>query len=709
MEADDYAAIAADVGVTIFGAPNRRLSTSRDLRWGTHGSLSLSVATGQWYDHEACIGGGVLDLIVHAGQARTRAEAAAWIEERYGAGDRSAQPASREGAARAPKGNGSAGQKYEIAAEYVYRSADGAPVFEVVRLLPKTFRQRRWCDGRWVWGVDGVDVRIPYRLPEVLAAPGAIFVVEGEKDADMLWAAGVPATTNAGGARKWTGKHAEYLRDRVVYVIPDADEPGRDHAEMVAETLHGIAREVRIVALEGLAEHGDVSDWIEAGHSVAELLRLAAAAPIWQWAPRAKTVCEPARWPVVSEDVWGAYPLLGELRRHARGLGAAPDAMLGALLAAAGGAAPRDAGTTPRGPHAPATRLGLFVVIVGESGAGKTSATAAARRIWREWPDTGAAMDMPIGSGEGIAEMYMGEVAAQKEDGAEVKLRQQVRYSALAMADEGEALLRLVRRDGATLGETLRRAYTGEPLGARNACAERTRVVRDAALSLIVHATPAVAAALVEHAEVGLPQRFLWFAAHDPGADAAAPWAPPPDIPPLPAIAISVDPAITRRLREERAAVLRGEAELDELDAHAVLIVSRVAAILTGWDGREHVTTRDWAMAESIVGTSRAVREMTIQLAGERQTAAAAARGTQRGIEAGVARAVAEDVEGSLERVARVMARQAARRPMTRRELRDCVASRDRGLFAAALEWAEGHGLVERTGEKTWRAAGEPP
>ena len=36
-----------------FGEPNRALSKKMDeLRFGTHGSKSVDIATGAWYDHE---------------------------------------------------------------------------------------------------------------------------------------------------------------------------------------------------------------------------------------------------------------------------------------------------------------------------------------------------------------------------------------------------------------------------------------------------------------------------------------------------------------------------------------------------------------------------------------------------------------------------------------------------------------------------------
>lgn len=170
---------------------------------------------------------------------------------------------------------------------YSYFTADKKLAYQVVRLqkgTKKTFRQRRPDGhGTWVWNMTGV-APLPYRLPELLAAPAEtafVFVCEGEKDVENLRDLGLPATTNHGGAGKWKKEHAQYLKGRRVVVLPDNDEPGRKHAGVVAMSLQKLASEVRVLTLPDLPAKGDVSDWLAAGGTKEGLLALAAAAPVF--------------------------------------------------------------------------------------------------------------------------------------------------------------------------------------------------------------------------------------------------------------------------------------------------------------------------------------------------------------------------------------------------------------------------------------------
>src|SRR5262249_33162477 len=144
----------------------------------------------------------------------------------------------------------------------------------------KKFWQRR-PDGKggWINGL-GDTRRVIYRLPEVneaIASGHAIYVVEGEKDADSLWRIGVPATCNPDGASepdkkpKWRSEYSEMLRAADLIVIPDNDPAGRAHADAIVSQSTGIAASVRMLDLAqhwpGCPKGGDISDWLAAGHT----------------------------------------------------------------------------------------------------------------------------------------------------------------------------------------------------------------------------------------------------------------------------------------------------------------------------------------------------------------------------------------------------------------------------------------------------------
>jgi hypothetical protein len=161
-------------------------------------------------------------------------------------------------------------------ATYIYQRADGTPYLRVVR---PGFYQFHWDGKGWARGAPK-GPKIPYRLPELTrAAHDIVLIVEGEKDVDNLAARGFIATTNSGGAEKWTSELNQYFRGRDIYIIPDNDEAGERHARQVSEQLAGVAREIRIVRLPGLEEKQDVSDWLEGGGTADELARLMESAP----------------------------------------------------------------------------------------------------------------------------------------------------------------------------------------------------------------------------------------------------------------------------------------------------------------------------------------------------------------------------------------------------------------------------------------------
>lgn len=166
-----------------------------------------------------------------------------------------------------------------IVATYDYRDASGGLGFQVVRMHPKDFRQRKpKQDGGWEWKAG--DRSLAYRLPELLAASDddIVFCLEGEKDVDRLRSLGLVATTNAGGGKKWSDGNSQWLAGRLVAILADNDETGEKDGALKLRSLGPVAKRVALVALEGLPAAGDVSDWLDAGGTKERLLEMARAA-----------------------------------------------------------------------------------------------------------------------------------------------------------------------------------------------------------------------------------------------------------------------------------------------------------------------------------------------------------------------------------------------------------------------------------------------
>ncbi|MDR6855315.1 hypothetical protein [Variovorax guangxiensis] len=269
----DFVGLIGAVARHLYGEPTESKPT--ELRWGTNGSLSVDLENDRWYDHEAKEGSGVLDLIVRGKAAQDRDDAKRWLKQKgFIPGGASALTT--------PKRKGS----FNLVARYPYPDGDGKLLFEVCRLDPKGFRQRRPDPngkGGWTWNIKGVT-QVPYRLPELLkAGPDTmVFVPEGEKDVDNLIARGLTASCNAGGAGKWPDALTQYFAGLHLVLLEDNDKAGKDHVRLVASKLRGVAASVRILALPGLPPKGDVSDWLAATGTAEQLLKMAAEAPLAQ-------------------------------------------------------------------------------------------------------------------------------------------------------------------------------------------------------------------------------------------------------------------------------------------------------------------------------------------------------------------------------------------------------------------------------------------
>lgn len=288
-----------------------------------------------------------------------------------------------------------------VVATYAYQDEAGALLFEVIRYEPKKFSQRR-PDGHggWIYDTEGVR-RVLYRLPELTGQEG-VYVVEGEKDADALWERGLPATTNSGGADQWKAENTEYAAQlraagiETAVIVPDNDQAGVRHAAAVERSCQAAGLTAFVVPLPGLppvkAKHGeDVSDWLNAGHSVTALEALVEAAA----APQA-TDAAPGPGPVLvrlsdvaAEPVAWLWP--GRLAR------------------------------------------GKVTLLAGDPGLGKSFVTldvAARISTARPWPDGGAAMlgnTILLSAEDGLADTIRPRVDALEGDPSRLHVLRAVR------------------------------------------------------------------------------------------------------------------------------------------------------------------------------------------------------------------------------------------------------------------------------------------
>jgi hypothetical protein len=152
-----------------------------------------------------------------------------------------------------------------IVETYSYQEEDGRESYQVVRMDPKDFRPRHLNgDGEWQYNMEGVTRRVLYHLPEVLAATGTIYHVEGEKDVENLRKKGLIATTSPFGAKSWKPEYAEFLIGKKVVFIPDKDKAGYNYSHDAYLSLKNKAASTAVIILPG-DNIKDISDWLEDG------------------------------------------------------------------------------------------------------------------------------------------------------------------------------------------------------------------------------------------------------------------------------------------------------------------------------------------------------------------------------------------------------------------------------------------------------------
>jgi hypothetical protein len=169
-------------------------------------------------------------------------------------------------------------KKKQLIATYSYKDENGDLLYQVLRYEPKDFSQRQPDgNGGWKWNLKEI-CKVPYRLQELLSSSGPVYIVGGEKDCETLAKHGVTATTNACGEGKWDKEYNQHLKNRSIVIIEDNDAPGRKHGRLIAESLYGVATDIKIIRFPELDEKGDTTDYLEK-HSFPDLEKKVSTAP----------------------------------------------------------------------------------------------------------------------------------------------------------------------------------------------------------------------------------------------------------------------------------------------------------------------------------------------------------------------------------------------------------------------------------------------
>lgn len=333
--------------------------------------------------------------------------------------------------------------------------------------------------------------------------------------------------------------------------------------------------------------------------------------------------------PAMVVEFWDRHVGLRNIRWFARERRVSPWATLGAVLAQA---------SCRIGPHVVlppivggVASLNLLVGLVGPSGKGKGAAIATASDFLRV---DGKFMMEEVGTAQGIDASFT-ETPAK---GGPVQFND----VAFFYVPEIDTIKAHAEMSGSALLPTLRKVWSGEPLGAKYAGKERRRPVRGHAYraSVVAGIQPKRSGVLLADADGGTPQRWLWLPVSDPGArrrtDKLVPPRynqPPPRIDwdvwipqgeqrgekdePLPVEAQSrYEVPVCRKAQNEiiDARELNLLSDEASMDSHSLLTRLKVALLLAFLlEGRMEVDEAYWDLALPVMWISNATRLVCIR------------------------------------------------------------------------------------------------
>lgn len=510
-------------------------------------------------------------------------------------------------------------------------------------------------DGGQPWGGD--DGPATVRVSDLQASVHAVALVEHLAEVWPQPGSRHDAFLALAGALLRGGHDDErlvHLTRRTIKALARAtgdDEAGVRAGESVDSTIRKLAAEENARGWTTLAVGSDgnlpllVQDAATVGNARAALDGLRSALGVGAVDVEIVSKAE-------ESEFWDSRPLLVAVRDFARARRVGPWAMLGAVLARAVASVPPSVVLPPT--KGSVASLNSFVAVCGESGSGKSAAADAAREflIVRRGSDF---LEASPGSGEGLIAAY---TYTRKEKGKAPEVIQH-RTSVLLTVDEIAGLGALANRTASTLISNLKSGWVGKELSNLNAEVERRRQVEAHAyrLAVVAGVQPAHAGVILDDADGGFPQRWLWMPTFDPGmlghgapTDANT-WKWTVPVPPVqeeveedgsvtlhipPRVVLSLPDVATDAVHEFGVRANRPIGSRlpagEELDGHALLTRCKVAAILALLDGRaDDVTEEDWGLAGVVMRVSDRTRAEVIAVRGRTVADQNEARGRAEG------------------------------------------------------------------------------
>lgn len=244
-----------------------------DIFGGPGHSFSLNLSTGKWADfaHDDHRGGDIISLVATREKC-SQGEALEILEREFGLGQLPPKPGKDlpQKPAQGPPTR-----------SWDYTDEHGRVLYTAQRWEEVGYRKN--C--RMIVHDERAE-RVPLYLSEVLAAierGKIVFITEGEPKADLLRSWGLCATSFAGGVNGFKDSQAKWFRGARLVIINDADLPGRQFAQALAESVHRQdIQGLKIVELPGARFEGyDLVDWQADGGTCEALSGIIQAAPLY--------------------------------------------------------------------------------------------------------------------------------------------------------------------------------------------------------------------------------------------------------------------------------------------------------------------------------------------------------------------------------------------------------------------------------------------